>query len=133
MNRLDAVQACPPLANLPTTAAAAAAYIGVGEHHEGIGAAELEHDLLHMPACDFADGGPGLLRAGHRNALDARVRNGGRDLGRGDERVEVTPSGKPASARTRSTASADCGQFRACLRTIVLPRAMFGAAKRATW
>ena len=74
MNRFDAVQACPPLASRPTTAAFGGGVdIGVGEHHERVRAAEFEHELLHVPAGDLADGGPGLLRSGHRNALDAGV------------------------------------------------------------
>src|SRR5947208_1162375 len=43
------------------------------EDDERVGAAELENDLLQMPASDLRDGGAGALRAGDGYAADARI------------------------------------------------------------
>ena len=42
------------------------------------------------------------------------------------------PSGNPATRKTSSIASADCGTFEACLRSPTLPAMSAGAAKRNT-
>ena len=43
------------------------------EDDERVGAAELEHDLLQIPAGDLGDGGAGALGAGDGDAADARI------------------------------------------------------------
>src|SRR5207342_761868 len=43
------------------------------EDDEGVGAAELENDLLQMSASDLRDGGAGALGAGDGYAADARI------------------------------------------------------------
>ena len=62
--------------------------VGV-EQDEGVGAAELEDDLLEVAPCHLGDGGAGPLGAGDRDADHARV---GDDVGRllvGGEEVDV--------------------------------------------
>ena len=54
------------------------------EQDEGVGAAELEHDLLEVTAGDLGDGGAGALGAGERDALHARV---------GDDRLDLLVRG----------------------------------------
>jgi hypothetical protein len=47
-------------------------------------------------------------------------------------RVWKQPSGNPASRKTSSIASADCGTFEACFRRPTFPAMRPGAAKRNT-
>ena len=44
-----------------------------GQQDERVGAAELQHDLLEVATGDSATAAAGALRAGHRDALHARV------------------------------------------------------------
>ena len=47
-------------------------------------------------------------------------------------KVRSSPSGKPASWKTSSIASAHCGTFEACFSTAALPAMNAGAANRIT-
>ena len=74
MKRLPALQAWPVLLEPGGDRGVDGGVQVVGaEHDERVGAAELEHDLLQVPAGDLGHRGAGPLRAGQRDALDARV------------------------------------------------------------
>ena len=73
MNRLAALHAWPVFSSRPATARSTPRRGRRWQQDERVGAAELEHDLLQVPAGDLGDGGAGALGAGHRDALDARV------------------------------------------------------------
>ena len=74
MKRLAALQDCPLLSRRASTAACTARVEVVGgEQDERVGAAELQRDLLEVAPGHLGDGRAGALRAGHRDALHARV------------------------------------------------------------
>ena len=106
--------------------------VGV-EDDVGVGAAELQHDLLQVAPAVRGDSGAGPLGAGQRDALHSRVGDHRRDLVVGGEHVHVDPVGDAGVLHDSAMASADVGQFSACLRMTVLPTTRFGAANRATW
>ena len=87
MKRLAALHDWPLLSRRASTAASTVAVEVVGrEQDEGVGAAELEHDLLEVASGDLGDGGTGALGAGERDALHARVGDDGLDLRRARRR-----------------------------------------------
>ena len=70
--------------------------VGVGEHHVGVLAAELERDLLHRARGGGHDPAAGLEPTGERDQVDPRVdRERGAGLGAGAEH-EVAGSGREA-------------------------------------
>ena len=109
--------------------------VGVGEDDERIGATELEHRLLDGVAGGQASRPPGALAAGDGDRADARVvdqpSGDGGDVRLGDDEGREQPSGAPAAASTRSTASAQPVVFGECLSSAALPAIGAGAANHA--
>ena len=73
-------------------------HVGGVEHDVGVGATELEHDLLEVAAGFSGDGRAGTLGAGERDAVDTRVGDHRRDLLVGGEQVDVRAFGHPGVA-----------------------------------
>ena len=95
MKRLAALHAWPAFSSRAATAASTTpSRSSVREQDEGIGAAELEHDLLEVAPGDLGDGGAGALGAGDGDALDPRVGDDVRDLVVGGVDVDVGAVGE---------------------------------------
>ena len=125
MNRLAAMQLWPPLPKRDFTAASAAALeVGVVEDDERVGAAELEHALLQRRAGGRADGLAGPLAAGQRDGGDPGVADDPRGRPRRASARRRAPAvreqarpARPASAKSRSIASAQPVTLGECLST----------------
>jgi hypothetical protein len=104
MNRLAADADWPPLPKRDFTAASAAAQVGVVEHHERVGAAQLEHALLEAarrPSRRLAR----ALDAGERHGRDAGSRRSAASsrpsCASASTTVREQPGRAPASANSR--------------------------------
>ena len=105
-----------------------------GEHEERVGAAELEDDLLEVPAGELGHRGASALGTSHGDPVHAGIGDHGLDLLVGGVEVDVGAfRGTPASRNRSSSAAEDPGHCGACLSRIVLPTSRLGAAKRPTW
>ena len=131
MNRLALTQLCPPLTNRALTAVAAAA--GTSASASTTNGSDPPSSstcfFSAAPAC-AAMIAPTSRRAGEGDRRDPVVGDEPGDRAGSTSSTWTRPSGVPASRMTSAMASAHCGTLPACLRTIPLPAASAGAAKR---
>ena len=105
--------------------------VGVGQHDERVGAAQLEHLLLQRRAGLRGHDRADLGRAGQRHGRDPVVGDEPGDRAGIDQQRWTSPSGAPASrARSPRQPARSPGTLPACLSSAPLPAASAGAAKR---